>query len=136
MFAWRRQQQQQQQLKPCAGNAVCEHSRIPSSGYFSIRRVTAWHRGAGHKRLFRLIDMCGSREGQDGVVQRIEYDPNRSARIALVKYGEGKHIARSRPATDLRMHDAGMLRPASSAGARPLVAKHCSVASGYCVDAL
>ena len=52
-------------------------------------RVTAWHRGGGHKRLYRHIDFRGGRFGAEGTVQRIEYDPNRSARIALVKYGEG-----------------------------------------------
>lgn len=52
-------------------------------------RITAWHRGGGHKRLLRTIEFKGVRKGsQPGVVQRIEYDPNRSARIALVKYGE------------------------------------------------
>lgn len=49
--------------------------------------VTAWHRGGGHKRLYRMIDFRGGRPQQEGTVQRIEYDPNRSARIALVKYG-------------------------------------------------
>lgn len=48
--------------------------------------VTAWHRGGGHKRLLRDIDFGMGRVGKEATVQRIEYDPNRSARIALIKY--------------------------------------------------
>jgi len=60
-----------------------------TGGRNNTGRITAWHRGGGHKRLLRTIEFKGVRKGsQPGVVQRIEYDPNRSARIALVKYGE------------------------------------------------
>src|SRR5690242_217752 len=49
--------------------------------------ITCRHRGGGHKRMYRLIDFRRhDRDGQPGEVTHIEYDPNRSARIALVKY--------------------------------------------------
>lgn len=48
-----------------------------------------WHRGGGHKRLYRIIDFKRRLIGLQGHVRRIEYDPNRSARIALVDYVEG-----------------------------------------------
>lgn len=46
-------------------------------------RISIWHRGGGAKRLYRMVDFYRN-SGQDGIIQRIEYDPNRSARIALV----------------------------------------------------
>lgn len=53
-------------------------------------KITARHRGGGHKRLFRAIDF---RRDKDGIVARvthIEYDPNRSSRIALLEYADGE----------------------------------------------
>lgn len=52
--------------------------------------ITVRHRGGGHKRKFRIIDMKRDKVGVAGVVQSIEYDPNRSARIALVQYEDGE----------------------------------------------
>ena len=53
-------------------------------------RVTANHRGGGHKRRYRIIDFIREREGVPAEVKTIEYDPNRSARIALVQYSDGE----------------------------------------------
>lgn len=53
-------------------------------------RVTMWQRGGGHKRCYRLIDWKRKKEGIPGVVERLEYDPNRSANIALVLYADGE----------------------------------------------
>jgi large subunit ribosomal protein L2 len=53
-------------------------------------RVTVRHRGGGHKRLYRLIDFKRDKAGVPGRVASIEYDPNRSARIALVIYADGE----------------------------------------------
>jgi large subunit ribosomal protein L2 len=55
-----------------------------SSGKISVR-----HRGGGHKRRFRVIDYKRDKHGVPGEVTSIEYDPNRSARIALIKYRDG-----------------------------------------------
>src|SRR6185295_1090829 len=51
---------------------------------------TIWWRGGGHKRLYRVIDFKRDKTGIPGKVTTIEYDPNRSARIALVTYADGE----------------------------------------------
>jgi large subunit ribosomal protein L2 len=53
-------------------------------------RVTVRHRGGGHKRLYRRIDFKRNKHGVPGRVSAIEYDPNRTARIALVAYADGE----------------------------------------------
>ncbi len=53
-------------------------------------RVTAWQRGGGNKRLYRVIDFKRDKHGVPALVETIEYDPNRSARIALLKYRDGE----------------------------------------------
>jgi large subunit ribosomal protein L2 len=53
-------------------------------------RVSVRHRGGGHKRLYRIIDFRREKFGVPGRVTAIEYDPNRSARIALVVYADGE----------------------------------------------
>lgn len=61
-----------------------------SGGRNSNGRVTSRHRGGGHKRKYREIDFKRNKEGITGVVKAIEYDPNRSARIALIQYPDGE----------------------------------------------
>jgi large subunit ribosomal protein L2 len=61
-----------------------------SGGRNNTGRITADHRGGGHKRLYRLIDFKRDKKNVPAKVQAIEYDPNRSARIALVCYGDGE----------------------------------------------
>lgn len=53
-------------------------------------RITCRHRGGGHKRRYREIDFRRDKDGVPGTVKTIEYDPNRSARIALVAYRDGE----------------------------------------------
>jgi large subunit ribosomal protein L2 len=53
-------------------------------------KITTRHRGGGHKRLYRIIDFKRDKVGVPGTVVSIEYDPNRSARIALVVYADGE----------------------------------------------
>lgn len=53
-------------------------------------RITVRHRGGGHKRRYRLIDFKRDKEGVPARVESIEYDPNRSARIALLAYADGE----------------------------------------------
>jgi large subunit ribosomal protein L2 len=60
------------------------------SGRNNVGRVTVRHRGGGHKRLYRLIDFRRDKLGVPGRVESIEYDPNRSARIALIVYADGE----------------------------------------------
>jgi large subunit ribosomal protein L2 len=52
--------------------------------------TTMWHRGGGHKRKLRLIDFKRDKSGIPATVASIEYDPNRSARIALLSYADGE----------------------------------------------
>lgn len=53
-------------------------------------RITTRHRGGGHKQRYRVIDFKRDKDGIVGRVERIEYDPNRSANIALVLYRDGE----------------------------------------------
>lgn len=53
-------------------------------------RITAWHRGGGHKRMYRIIDFKRDKREIPARVASIEYDPNRSARIALLHYEDGE----------------------------------------------
>jgi len=53
-------------------------------------RITVRHRGGGHKRKYRLIDFKRDKTGIPAVVDSVEYDPNRSARIALLVYADGE----------------------------------------------
>lgn len=53
-------------------------------------RITARRRGGGHKRLYRVVDFARRKFDVEATVERIEYDPNRSAFIALVKYDDGE----------------------------------------------
>src|SRR3954453_1355144 len=86
-------------------------------------RITTRHRGGGAKRLYRIIDWKRNRPGEPAAVIAIEYDPNRSARIALVQYpdGEKRYIlcpvglkvgdsVQSGPGSDVRPGNALALR--------------------------
>jgi large subunit ribosomal protein L2 len=53
--------------------------------------ITSWHRGGGHKKLYRLVDFLRNKTDEEATVQRIEYDPNRTAFIALLKYNDGEY---------------------------------------------
>jgi large subunit ribosomal protein L2 len=61
-----------------------------TGGRNSNGRITARHRGGGHKRHYRVIDFKRDKEGIPAKVASIEYDPNRSARIALLNYADGE----------------------------------------------
>ena len=87
-------------------------------GHIAMRR-----RGGGHKRRYRVIDFKRNKVGMPAIVEHIEYDPNRSARIALVKFedGEKRYILHpkglsvgdtvvSGPGTDVRIGNALPLR--------------------------
>jgi large subunit ribosomal protein L2 len=61
-----------------------------SGGRNNTGRITSDHRGGGHRRLYRLIDFKRDKKGIPAKVETIEYDPNRSARIALLCYADGE----------------------------------------------
>jgi large subunit ribosomal protein L2 len=61
-----------------------------SGGRNNMGRVTAFRHGGGHKRTYRKIDFKRRKWGMEAVVERLEYDPNRTAFIALIKYKDGE----------------------------------------------
>ena len=61
-----------------------------SGGRNNHGRITSRHRGGGHKRRYRIIDFKRNKIGVPGRVDTIEYDPNRTARIALIVYADGE----------------------------------------------
>lgn len=65
-------------------------SHKSSGGRNSAGRITVRHRGSGHKRRYRVIDFKRDKFGVPARVAAIEYDPNRSARIALLHYADGE----------------------------------------------
>ncbi|NCF56411.1 MAG: 50S ribosomal protein L2, partial [Planctomycetia bacterium] len=78
--------------------------------------ITTRHRGGGHKRLYRRIDFLRNKDGIPARVATIEYDPNRSARIALLHYrdGEKRYILAPR-----EMHVGTMISSGPNADPKP-----------------
>lgn len=65
-------------------------SKKRTGGRNNVGRITTRHVGGGHKQRYRVIDFKRNKDGVPGVVERLEYDPNRSAHLALVKYADGE----------------------------------------------
>ena len=63
--------------------------KISSGGRNNLGRITSRSKGAGHKKKYRLVDFYRKKDDLKAKVERIEYDPNRSAYLALVKYEDG-----------------------------------------------
>ena len=61
-----------------------------SGGRNNNGRITVRHQGGGHKQRYRKVDFKRNKDGVPGVVERLEYDPNRSAHLALIKYADGE----------------------------------------------
>ncbi len=61
-----------------------------SSGRNNLGRVTVRHKGGGHKQHYRMVDFLRDKDGIAAKVERIEYDPNRSANLALLCYADGE----------------------------------------------
>ena len=85
-------------------------------------RITTRHRGGGHKQHYRIIDFKRNKDGIPGCVERIEYDPNRSAHIALVLYkdGERRYIIAPRNVRAGDMLMSGREAPIKPGNALPL----------------
>jgi len=60
------------------------------SGRNNMGRITMRHRGGGHKTYYRMVDFKRDKDGIPAIVERLEYDPNRTAHIALVLYKDGE----------------------------------------------
>ena len=65
------------------------------SGRNSYGRITVRHRGGGNKRKYRVIDFKRNKDDINATVRTIEYDPNRSANIALIEYEDGGQLVRA-----------------------------------------
>ena len=72
--------------KPLKSLTVGSHS---TGGRNNLGRITSRHRGAGHKQKYRQIDFYRKKDDMKAKIERIEYDPNRSAYLALIKYEDG-----------------------------------------------
>src|SRR3990170_1245224 len=64
--------------------------KIRGSGRNNAGRITIRHQGGGHKQHYRVIDLVRNKDGIAAKVERIEYDPNRSANVALLCYSDGE----------------------------------------------
>jgi large subunit ribosomal protein L2 len=60
------------------------------SGRNNAGRITVRHKGGGHKRFYRIVDFKRNKQNIPGIVETVEYDPNRSSFIALIKYADGE----------------------------------------------
>ncbi len=91
--------------------------RVNKTGGRNARgRITSWHRGGGHKRRYRTIDFRREKTGVPAKVAAIEYDPNRTANIALLHYLDGEKRYIVAPA-DVRVGD--LLESGPNAEIRP-----------------
>jgi len=73
-----------------APHAPLVESMRRRAGRNNAGRITMRHKGGGHKRRYRIVDFRRDKDGIVGRVERIEYDPNRSAHLALVLYADGE----------------------------------------------
>src|SRR5210317_1318976 len=71
-------------------HAALLDKKTSNGGRNNNGRITVRHKGGGHKQRYRIIDFKRDKDGIPGVVERLEYDPNRSAHLALVKYSDGE----------------------------------------------
>ncbi len=73
-----------------APHAPLLEKKTKSGGRNNNGRITTRHIGGGHKQHYRVVDFKRDKDSIPGVVERIEYDPNRSAHLALIKYLDGE----------------------------------------------
>jgi large subunit ribosomal protein L2 len=78
------------QLHKGRPHASLVEKQVRGSGRNNQGRITTRHQGGGHKRHYRIVDFRRNKDGVVAKVERLEYDPNRSAHIALVCYADGE----------------------------------------------
>ena len=71
-------------------HAALLDSQSVTAGRNNSGRITTRHKGGGHKQHYRLVDFRRNKDGIPAKVERLEYDPNRSANIALLCYADGE----------------------------------------------
>ncbi|WP_425316510.1 50S ribosomal protein L2 [Stutzerimonas chloritidismutans] len=79
-----------QELHKGAPYAPLLEKKSKTGGRNNNGRITTRHIGGGHKQHYRLVDFRRNKDGIPAIVERIEYDPNRTAYIALLKYADGE----------------------------------------------
>jgi len=79
-----------QELHKGAPYAPLLEKKSKTGGRNNNGRITTRHIGGGHKQHYRLVDFRRNKDGIPAIVERIEYDPNRTAHIALLKYADGE----------------------------------------------
>ena len=103
-----------------AGEGACSSRSRSTGGRNNHGRITRRFRGGGHKRRYRVIDFKRDKTGVPAKVASIEYDPNRTCRIALLHYADGEKAYILAP-DKLKVGDDGDLgaaRPTSSPATR------------------
>jgi large subunit ribosomal protein L2 len=105
--------------KPFAGLV---ESKSANAGRNNNGRVTVRHQGGGHKQAYRVIDFKRTKDGIPAKVERLEYDPNRTANIALVCYadGERRYIIANKGMTVGQQLMSGAEAPIKSGNALPI----------------
>jgi large subunit ribosomal protein L2 len=85
-------------------------------------RITTRHKGGGHRHRYRIVDFVRAKDGVAGRVERLEYDPNRSAHLALVLYtdGERRYILAPKGVASGDVVQSGVEAPIKSGNALPL----------------
>ena len=71
-------------------HAPLVEKKSKSGGRNNAGRITTRHRGGGHKQHYRIVDFRRNKDGIPAIVERLEYDPNRTSHIALLKYMDGE----------------------------------------------
>lgn len=105
-----------------APHAALVAKKTKSGGRNNKGRITTRHRGGGHKQRYRIIDFKRDKDGIPGVVERLEYDPNRTANIALIKYadGERRYIIAPQGLATGQVIQSGIESPISTGNTLPL----------------
>ncbi|MBN4742884.1 50S ribosomal protein L2, partial [Escherichia coli] len=79
-----------QELHKGSPYAPLLEKKSKSGGRNNNGRITTRHIGGGHKQHYRLVEFRRNKDGIPAIVERVEYDPNRTAHIALLKYADGE----------------------------------------------
>ncbi len=105
-----------------APHAPLLEKKSKTGGRNNAGRITTRHVGGGHKQHYRVIDFKRAKDGIPAVVERLEYDPNRTAHIALLKYadGERRYIIAPKGVSQGDEINSGVNAPIKSGNAMPL----------------
>ncbi|MCA1767823.1 MAG: 50S ribosomal protein L2 [Idiomarina sp.] len=105
-----------------APHAPLLEKKSKTGGRNNAGRITTRHVGGGHKQHYRVIDFKRAKDGVPAVVERLEYDPNRTAHIALLKYadGERRYIIAPKGVSQGDEISSGVNAPIKSGNAMPL----------------